>query len=250
MSRFYVRPEDVRGDIILVSKEEAHHIVDVMRMGAGDSIVAFDGTGREYTGRILNASGGSLKIKVEKINNVKKTSSISVTLAQALPKRAKMDFIVEKATELGADEIIPIVTERTVIRLTKDKQPRKGEHWQEVAISASKQCGRADIPKVRPAIKFKDILNEAKNYYIAIMACLNENTKPLKEVISNFNGPAANGAGKKILIMIGPEGDFSPAEIQAAGSSGIKLVSFGRLVFRVDTAAVYLLSVLNYESSV
>jgi len=243
MSRFYVRPEDIKGDIILVSREEAHHIVDVMRMDAGDDIVAFDGTGREYFGRILSVFKGSLKIKIEKINNVRKASRIFVTLAQALPKRAKMDFIVEKATELGADEIIPLVTERTIARLTKDKQPRKGEHWQEVAISASKQCGRADIPKVRPSSKFKDVLNEAKNYDIAMMACLNENTRPLKEVIANFEG-------RKMLIMIGPEGDFSRKEIEAAASSGIKLVSLGRLVLRVDTAAIYLLSVLNYESNV
>ena len=238
MSRFYVKPEDVTGDEILVSREEAHHIIDVMRLSSGDEIVAFDGTGKEYIGRILNASRGCVKIKIEKINEVKPQDKISITLAQALPKKTKMDFIIEKATELGVDKIIPLATERTIVRLRGEKGPQKNQRWQNVAISASKQCGRPDIPKINPAAKFNDILKEVKHYDLAMMACLNDEAKPLREVISGFNG-------KKILVMVGPEGDFTPREINSAKIAGVKLISLGRLVLRVETAGLFILSVLS-----
>lgn len=242
MSRFYVKPEDVKGDEILVSKEEAHHILDVMRMAKGDKIVAFDGTGREYAGVIVNASKNDLRIRVDKINTAKTDKKFHITLAQAIPKKAKMDFIVEKATELGVDEIIPVVSERTIARPREEKMDKKIERWKDIAITASKQCGRLDIPKVRPPLRFDDFLNEIKNYDLAMMACLDSHTKPLKDVITGFKV-------KKVLIMIGPEGDFSPQEIEAAKSQGANLVTFGRLVLRVDTAAIFILSILNYANN-
>jgi len=241
MSRFYVKPEDVKGEEILVSKEEAHHIIDVMRLSSGDEVVAFDGTGKEYIGKISNISKGNLKIKIEKINKPKLKHKPYVTLAQALPKKTKIDFIIEKATELGVDEIIPLVTERTIVRLSEGKRTQKSQHWQNIAISASKQCGRLDIPKVRAPLLFSEVFKEIKDYDLAMMACLTEDSRPLKEVISDFNG-------KKILVMVGPEGDFSLKEIKQAGSFNIRLISLGRLVLRVDTAGLFVLSVLNYEN--
>ncbi len=249
MSRFYVRPGDVKGSEILVSKEEAHHILNVMRLSKGDEIVAFDGTGSEYIGRILSADKNSLKIKINKINKPNIENKIQVALWQSLPKRAKMDFIVEKATELGVHEIVPLITERTISR-PGDKGPKKQSHWQNVAISASKQCGRLDVPEIKEAVYFKDALKTIGEYDAALMACLPagsqaglyEGTEHIKNTILNFRG--------RVLIMVGPEGDFTPKEIEAARSAGARLVSLGRLVLRVDTAALYLLSVLNYESSV
>lgn len=241
MSRFYVKPEDVRGSEILVAKEEAHHIVNVMRLSKGDEIVAFDGTGSEYIGRILSADKNGLKIRIDKINKPNIENKVQVTLYQALPKRAKMDFIVEKATELGVQKIVPLITERTISR-PGDKGPKKQSHWQNVAISAAKQCGRLDVPEIKEAVYFKDALKDLGGFDKALMACLYEGTEQIKNTISNFRG--------KVIVMVGPEGDFTPKEIEAARSAGARLVSLGRLVLRVDTAALYLLSVLNYESSV
>ncbi|MDD5450266.1 MAG: 16S rRNA (uracil(1498)-N(3))-methyltransferase [Candidatus Omnitrophica bacterium] len=243
MSRFYIRPEAVSGEEILVPREEAHHILDVMRLKAGDEIIAFDGTGKEYLGNILGASKAGLRIRIKKINTPQQREKTFIALAQSLPKKVKMDFIVEKATELGVDEIIPLITERTVVRLPDDKKSIRSARWQEIAISASKQCGRLSVPEVRPVARFSGILKETGNYDLAIMACLTEGTRPLKEVISNFKG-------RKVLAMIGPEGDFSPGEIQEAAAGGVKLVSLGPLVLRVDTAAIFIISAFNYESSV
>lgn len=242
MSRFYVKPEDVKADEILVSKEEAHHICDVMRLSTGDEVVAFDGTGKEYVGKILNASASSLRIKIEKVNKVKSENKIYIALVQAIPKKAKMDFIIEKATELGVDEIIPVATERTIVRLSDKKQPVKQQHWQNIAVSSSKQCGRLDVPKVRNVAKFDEALKEIKNYDLTMLACLSKDTKPLKDVISDFKG-------KKILVMVGPEGDFSPDEINSAITCGAKLISLGRLVLKSDTAGLFILSILNHENN-
>lgn len=241
MSRFYIKPEDVRGSEILVSQEEAHHILNVMRLSCGDEITAFDGTGKEYIGRILSAGRNGLRIAIDKINKPNIENRIQVTLYQSLPKRAKMDFIVEKATELGVHEITPLITERTISR-PGDKGPKKQSHWQKIAISAAKQCGRLDVPEIKEAVYFKDALKAMGEFDKALMACLYKGTEHIKDTILNFRG--------KVLVMVGPEGDFTPKEIEAARSAGAKLVSLGRLVLRVDTAALYLLSVLNYESSV
>jgi 16S rRNA (uracil1498-N3)-methyltransferase len=243
MSRFYVRPADVHKGEIIVTKEEARHIACVMRMAAGDRIVAFDGTGKEYVGRIVAVRRGHVRIAVDEERLIREEAGTRVSLAQALPKRQTMDMIVEKATELGVAEITPVVTDRTVVRLDPGGRDAKRERWQKIALSASKQCGRADIPAVRPVSTFADILGGARGYDAAMMACLAEDTRPLKEVIPDIQG-------KKILVMVGPEGDFSPAEIKAAAASGCILVSLGKRVLRVETAALYILSVMDYEGSV
>jgi 16S rRNA (uracil1498-N3)-methyltransferase len=248
MSRFYVRPEDVKGSEILVSREEAHHILNVMRLSEGDEIVAFDGTGSEYIGRIMKAAKSGLKIRVDMVNKPNIKNRIPVTLCQSLPKRAKMDFIVEKATELGVGTIIPMVTERTISR-PGDKGDRKRAHWQNIAVNAAKQCGRLDVPEVKEVICFNDAIKRLGEFDKVLMACLPsgqaghyEGTEHIKNSVLNFRG--------RVLVMVGPEGDFTPKEIEAARAAGAKLVSLGRLVLRVDTAALYILSVLNYESGI
>lgn len=243
MSRFYVRPEDVKGDEIFVSKQEAHHIIDVMRLSAGEKIVAFDGTGKEYIGKILSAFKGNLRIKIEKTNQIKSQRRVSITLAQAIPKSDTMDFIVEKSAELGVGEIAPLFTERTIVRLNEAKQAQKQKHWENIAISVSKQCGRLDIPKIRRPLKFGEFIKGLGGYELIMMACLDNETAPLKKIISGFSG-------KNILVMVGPEGDFSPGEIKTAALSGARFVSLGSLVLRVDTAAIFILSVVNYENSI
>lgn len=241
MSRFYVKPEYVKNEEIIVPRQDAHHIIDVMRLGRGDDIVAFAGTGMEYCGTITSADKKGLIIKIKKINKTENSRRMHITLGQALPKRAQMDFIVEKATELGVDEIIPIVTERTIVRLDGARQEKKAGHWQNIARAAAEQCGRADIPKVRHPIKFESLLDETGDYDLGLMACLHPDTVHLKKHIPDFKG-------RRVLVLIGPEGDFTPEEIKSARASGLKLVSFGKSVLRMDTAAIFILSVLNYEN--
>lgn len=241
MSRFYVRPERVKGSRIYVDKEESHHIIDVMRLREGDSITAFDGTGKEYAGTIHSIKDKEVIIDVSKINIADKRRSVSIALAQSIPKKDKMDLIVQKATELGIDEIFPVESSRTVVRPRDERKRHKIERWQKIAVEASKQCGRTELPKIRDIVRFDAVLDFISKYDLAIMPCLSERAVAFKEALKNLNRP------EKILVIIGPEGGFSKEEIASAGAKGSVLVSLGNLVLKSDTAAIAALSILNHE---
>ncbi|MFN7170445.1 MAG: RsmE family RNA methyltransferase, partial [Candidatus Omnitrophota bacterium] len=161
-------------------------------------------------------------------------------LVQAIPKKEKMDLIVEKATELGVEEIIPVVTERSVVRPDKEKRNRLLERWRKVSLSATKQSRRLFLPKISEVKKFSQILREIPFSASLIIPCLEEKNLSLKEL-------DWNKFKEDIYIFIGPEGDFSPEEISLAKERGAISVSLGEAVLRTETAAIYILSIFNYE---
>lgn len=243
MSRFYVSPDSVKGDKIHVSKEESHHIIGVMRLGENDSVTVFDGTGREYSGRIESIKNKNVIIAVDKVSISAAKSPVRISLAQAMPKKDKMDYIVQKATELDAKEIIPLESERTVVRATKEQAAHKKDRWHKIVIEAAKQCGRNDLPDISQVQPFDDLLKKFRQYDGVIMPCLSEKTIPLKSALSRIKSP------KKLLLLIGPEGDFTPGEIERAEENGALLVSLGEIVLKSDTAAIAALAMLNYAFS-
>ncbi len=244
MSRFFVPPKNIGDKVIIVEGEEAKHVLDVMRLSEGDDVVVFDGAGNEYLGRISGVSNVPRKAVIDILK--KRTSKVSVvpmvTLAQAIPKKGKMDYIVEKATELGVSGIIPLVTERTIVRPDDDGRSRKESRWEKIAIEASKQCGRADVPKVEEFSKFRDLVKSLGRYDLVLFACLSDETIPLKEALHGLSP-------KSILVVIGPEGCFTKEEIKAVKRSNLKLVSLGERVLKSNTAGLFILSVINYEYS-
>lgn len=240
MSRFYVRPSNVKGNNIYVAKDEAHHMLEVMRLKKGDYIVTFDGTGKEYEGIIKNTSKSDAVIEITGRKNINKKETVDITLAQAVPKTAKIDFIIEKSTELGVASVIPVITARTIVKLNRDKQVSKKKRWERVAVSASKQCGRIRVPEICAPEKFSQTVKRIADFDLALMACLHKGAKPLRDSIKDFKG-------RSLLVFIGPEGDFTADEIEAAMAGGCKQVSLGPRVLRVDTAAINILSILQYE---
>jgi 16S rRNA (uracil1498-N3)-methyltransferase len=240
MSRFYVPKESVKGNIINISGKEAHHILDVMRLKVSDNVVTFDGTGKEYTGFIKEIKTKSAIIEIVETKTLHGKEFSGITLAQAIPKKDKMDYIVEKSTELGVSKIIPLVTGRTIPDWDEPKRIASVERWRKIAMEASKQCGRADIPEIDRIKNFPDIAAEAERYDLALIAALEEKAIRLKDALKGF-------AGGKALIAIGPEGDFTPDEIAEAKRSGFKLVSLGSRVLKSDTAGLFVLAILNYE---
>ena len=239
MSRFYVPPECVAGGKIMIRGGELHHARDVMRLAAGDAIVVFDGTGKEYHGIIQKIDKGQMTVTIKKTAE-RKSEGCRLILIQALPRSDKMDLIVEKATELGVERIIPVTTERTVARPDTKKENLKVERWRKIALIAAKQCGRTTIPEVMPITGFEDSLKALNDSEIKIIPCLYDDTKALKEVLR----------GRKVgsaVIFIGPEGDFTKKEVEAAKAIGAIPVSFGREILRSETAAICALSILNYE---
>lgn len=241
MSRFYVSPDFINGRDVLIDSKEAHHILNVLRLKVGDKVYIFDGTGKEYKGTIHLASRKGCKIIIDEIirdkSNINKI--VQVTLAQAIPKRTRMDFIIEKSTELGVDEIIPMITDRSIVRTHNTTFKGKLQRWTNIAISASKQCGRLRFPRLLEIQEFRTLLKKTDFYNLRLMACLSRDTTELSSVIQGFRKG-------KVLVMIGPEGDFTDEEIKIAKDYGAIPISLGDNILRSDTAGIYVLSVLKY----
>lgn len=241
--RFYISPECIFPDKNIVEikdRREIHHICDVMRLGKGSEVEVFDGNGAEFSGVINSANKDSVVIEIKNTKPVRCDRAFKVTLYQAIPKKNKMDFIIEKAVELGADGIVPIITERTIPDI-KDKAWKKVERWSKIAMAGSKQCGRVKLPVVSNIINFKDALLEARKNDMVIFAAIYKGAKPLNVLLKGQRP-------KSIAIFVGPEGDFSPGEVSMAREgNGFSMCSLGSLILKSDTAAIYILSCLSYE---
>ena len=242
MSRFYVPKDAVREGAIFVSGDEAHHILDVMRLKVSDEVVAFDGSGKEYIGFVKEAGRKSLTIQISRTREAAGIASKRLTLIQAIPKKEKMDYIVEKATELGVGSIVPMITERTIVRWDDDKKDSAVKRWQRIAREAAKQCGRLDIPVIEPVRSFAEIAKDIERYDRVLLAALSDGAIGLRQALKDFNG-------KDIAVAIGPEGDFTPDEIKSMRQANVTLVNLGRLVLKSDTAGLAVLAILSYELS-
>jgi len=240
MSRFFVPKEMVKGNRIVITGKEAHHILDVMRLRQSDKVTTFDGSGREYTGIVKETGRRSLVVEIVETREPRQRESVKITLIQALPKKEKMDYIVEKATELGVDRIVPVFTERTIPDWDDKKKHSQVERWRKIALEAAKQCGRADIPEISGIEDFNSVITRMAGEKLRLIAVLSEETVPIAGAIA---GPKP----ESIAIAIGPEGDFTEEETAAAKAAGFKPISLGPRVLRSDTAGLAAIAILNYE---
>ena len=240
MSRFFVKPEQVSSDKIRISEAEAHHIKDVMRLGVGDEVLAFDGTGKEYTGLIEKISSKEVIVKIKSAIEAKKKKRFEITLVQAIPRLEKMDFIIQKATELGVDKIMPVITKRTIVVLEGERAKQRLSRWERIATEAAKQCGRVVVPKIEPITDFRSALEQTKKSSLRLLAALVKEQVKLKQALKDFQEG-------NISVFIGPEGDFTEEEVNSAREQGVVIVSLGELVLRAETASLYMLSSINYE---
>lgn len=241
MAKFFVPPESVTGETALIKGKEAHHILDVLRLQKGDLIQTFDGTGKVYQAEIIQAKDKQVKLKINSVLAQKKIRSVNIALVQALPKKQKIEFIIEKCTELGVDLIIPAQTARTVVRLDQKKAGARHLRWRRIAEQAAQQSGRTTIPQIEKLKFWPEVLGLLSDFDLKLLACLSPQTKPLQQVLRSQNKI------KKVALLIGPEGDFTPAEITQAQAAGCIAVSLGNNVLKTDTAAVAALAILNYE---
>ena len=242
--RFYVSPEYIYSEqkrIEIKDKGELRHIRDVMRLAPGSEVVVFDGTGMEYLGRIKGINRSSVAIDIIRKIERKEDMIPDITLYQAIPKKGRMDLIVEKAVELGVTRVTPMITERTIPSII-GKAGKKQKRWSRIAMTAAKQCGRAKLPLVAGVMDFEDCLEESGKSGFVAFAALDKNARPLKELLKGSRA-------KNISVFVGPEGDFSQKEIELARSKGYAICSLGGSVLRVETAAIYILSCVNYEYS-
>ncbi|MBI4623669.1 MAG: 16S rRNA (uracil(1498)-N(3))-methyltransferase [Verrucomicrobia bacterium] len=243
--RSFCTPSTAEPVELTLSPEESHHLVAVNRARIGDTVVAFDGRGTEWICELTADRKQAAVLKV-RFKQKLKPLPYEITLGQALPKGPFMDAIVRKATEIGAACIVPIESERTQVHLDGERSERKIEKWQTAALEAAKQCGNAFLPAVLPVQKAAAFIEGARGYDLKLIASLQPGAKSLKTVLAAFQ--AAHGrAPKKVLWLVGPEGDFTPAELSQSRSCGFEPITLGPLVLRCETAAAYALSILSYE---
>jgi 16S rRNA (uracil1498-N3)-methyltransferase len=233
---------------IRLDADESHHLVTVNRCGRGDPVIAFDGHGREWLTECIDASKAAALLRVKETRPAA-ARAFAITLAQALPKGATMDEIVRQATEIGAACIVPLLSERTQVHLDGDRADRKVEKWRNTAVEAAKQCGNPWLPEITPIQKFEAFV-ATQDYDLKLVASLHAGTTTLKKALATFaarHSAARQNAPLKAVWLVGPEGDFSSAEMTAAITAGFVPVTLGTLVLRSDTAALYALSILNNE---
>lgn len=238
MHRIFVNKEDIFRVFVVEDKRELHHALDVLRLTENDQIIAFDGRGNEILATIQTINKEKMVVVPQKTIRKNEQKPWNITLACALPKATKFDYIVEKTTELGVAAIIPLVTQRTEVHLNKQRQIAKLKRWQNIAISAAKQSQRVSVPEISEVKTFKAIINSFVDYELVLLPCLIGKRKSLKEILKDYQA-------KKILVMIGPEGDFTKSEIDLAINQGALPITLGETVLRVDTAAIAVVCAIN-----
>ena len=241
MRHFFIKKSSIKDDTAVIDGSEARHIGRVLRRGVGDSLYLLDEDGGEYQAVITSQTSQQVEVKLLEKLPPREPSSISVILGQAVPKAHKMDYIVQKATELGVDSVIPFFSSRTGPRLPDDRLRKKYHRWQKIALEATKQCGRKDVPRVETIVTFEEIINKRYNNVLKIILWEDEKNRRLKDVLQN------GMQCRNIVLLIGPEGGFTPEEVALAKKGGFLSVSLGRNILRTETVALYLLSVLHYE---
>jgi 16S rRNA (uracil1498-N3)-methyltransferase len=245
MHRFYLAPEDWNPDALALRGPEAHHAGHVLRLERGDKVVVFDGRGRELTAEI--ASAASSEIQLRKLHEARTPPlRCQITLAQAIPKGKNMDLIVQKAVEIGAAEIAPIVSDRTVVRVDEESAASKQAKWQTIAIEAAKQCGQNWLPEVHAPQTMPQFFQHLHRFDLQLIGSLQSDAVHLKKILAEYSTEHGNRP-KSVLMLVGPEGDFTPAELALARSHGCRPITLGPIVLKVETASIYCLSVLSYE---
>lgn len=243
--RAFAQPAELDPRTIRLDRDETHHLVRVNRARPGDTVVVFDGRGNEWIGACGPESAGGVEIAV-RFRQRREPLPYAITLAQAVPKGKHMAEIIRKATEIGVAEVAPLQSERTIVQVEADREEAKLGKWQEAALEACKQCGNSHLPRVLPVASAHAFIAGARDFDLKLIASLQPGARRLGAVLESL---AAEGRPppRRVVWMVGPEGDFTPAELSAAHLAGFVPITLGPLVLRCETAAVYALSVLSYE---
>ncbi len=220
--------------------EVAKRLTRVLRLGVGDTFVAVDGEGGEHLLEIIAVSGKSVVVLRRESLAVSREPSLRLTVAQAIPKGQKMDLIVQKCVELGVVRIVPMMTERTVVHLD-EKETERQRRWQKIAEEAAAQCGRTKVPEVAAPQTLTDALGLCAEVDACLLLDESEQTMRLRDALNEL--PQA----KNVALLIGPEGGFSPSEVQAAHRYGAQSVSLGPRILRTETAAMVTAALILYH---
>lgn len=240
MPKFFIEKEKIVSGKIVISDGDAAHISKVLRMLPGETLMLCDGEGTDFDAEILSATKEEVSLKILSARPCPAEPNLKVTLFQGLPKQGKMDYIIEKCTELGIAEIVPVSCKRSVVNVKEDKQDKKLARWRKIASESVKQCMRGVIPHITEVMSVKEAISYAKHLSHTVACYENEEQFSLKEALS---GEKPDSLG----IFIGPEGGFDETEIELFLKENIKTVTLGSRILRTETAGHTVLSCAMYE---
>ena len=237
LTRVYVDAPLAAGKRVILEGNAASHVTRVLRLRVGDALTLFNGAGGEYAASIDAARGGRLTVAVGEPRAVERESPLSLTLAQGVSRGERMDLVVQKATELGVCGIVPLFTERSVVRLGAQQAERKLTHWRAIAIAACEQSGRNRLPNVAPPVSLADLLRGGSDGSTRLLL-----SPGATDTLGDVPRPLS-----AVTVLIGPEGGLAQAEQEAAVAAGFRPVRLGPRVLRTETAAIAALALLQRE---
>lgn len=243
MYRFYISEEQIQEDEICIQGNDVNHIRNVLRLEVGDWVVACDGKDRDYVSRIHGIEKELVRLHVEKVQPTGTELPAKITLFQGIPKKDKMEFIIQKSVELGVYEIVPVMMKRCVVKLGDEKKAKKKqERWQSIAEAAAKQCDRGIIPVVHEPVTMEEAIDMAKKLdYNMIPYELQDGIEDSREIVVHACSQDSVG------IFIGPEGGFEADEVAQAVACGMEAITLGKRILRTETAGMALLSIMMFQ---
>jgi 16S rRNA (uracil1498-N3)-methyltransferase len=233
--RVFVDAPLASGNLVELPRETASHLAKVLRARSGDEVILFCGDGREYVGELESVRGSRVTAAVGSGASVDRESPLMITLVQCVPRGDRMDFIVQKATELGVTRIVPVLSERSVVRLDPKQAGSKAAHWRAIAVNACEQCGRNRLPEVAAPVALVEYLGKAPPV----------GTKMVLEPGSAESAAPRPDPGADVQLAIGPEGGFTNDELDALRITGFARVTLGPRILRTETAAIAALTWLQ-----
>ncbi len=244
MSKFFVTSKSIKDNEIKIKGKDINHIKNVLRKKIGEELTICNQDDTiNYLGKIIKIEEDFIQCKIVKELESNSESNIKVTILQGLPKADKMEWVIQKAVELGVFDITPIEMKRCVVKLADKDKMKKLQRWQKIAEVAAKQCGRNRIPTINNIQSIKNICNLCTEYDIVIVAYENEKQNKLKYELEKLD----HNKELKIAVLIGPEGGIDVSEIQQLKENGAKIVTLGNRILRTETVALHVLSVIMYE---
>lgn len=242
MSRFFVdRGMVLESSIMINDPEDIRHMTKVLRLREGDLIDISDSVEFEYRCELIAINKDAVEAKILDKQKFAREPVTRITLFQGVPKKGKMEAIIQKSVELGVDSIVPVFMDRTVVA-DKGTFHKKIERYQKVAAEAVKQCKRGMIPQLQQASTFSEVLKDLASYDLLLFPYENEENISLKHCLRSWTGPV-----ERIAIFIGPEGGFSQGEAEALGQAGAHRVSLGKTILRTETAGMAAIAMVMYE---
>jgi 16S rRNA (uracil1498-N3)-methyltransferase len=240
MARFFLPRKNIRDNRGVIDGQELAHLQRVLRFAPGDRITVFDDTGWEHEAVIQSLSAERGEIEIIQSYEAGRESALFITLALGLTKGEKMDLVVEKATELGVQSIMPFVSAHAVPKLDPTKAAKRTERWRKIALSAAKQSGRSQVPEVLPLCDFMTLVSQPAAPALKLLFWEKEDHQSLQQVKER------NPGADNLLLVVGPEGGFSAEEANLARSRGFATIHLGRRILRAETAAVTVVSLAQF----